>query len=412
MTKFNTRLICFTLLSVFILNGSVYSQLRSGYVITNENDTIYGNIEFEGSITNSYQCMFTSSFDNTTHTYFPGDIRGFRFIEGKYFTSDEIMIDGQLKKVFLEWLIKGKASLLTFSPHDTDIRYFLVSELDSIQELINTKHLVVSNGSTYEHQKKEYVGLMLSQFRDAPSLANDIRNVNFSTKPLIRITKEYHELTCPNEECLVFEDKTRKMKYAMGATVSMQFSNVKFNDKSVEEKAYLTNSFGFGIALDMSNLPLVSPKFSISTGALYYSMVYKYDIDGMPYYISDVGDNRICEFKDIKIPFQFNYSFLSNKFSPFISAGLFLNMRLGYKEFNEYLVYYVTAHTASGYNLGMATFQAGLTPGFGLKYSLSGKSGLKLKFDYEYGFKFYGKSIKDHSNTNNYIIQASYLYSF
>ncbi len=412
MKKYITRLICITLLSILILQGSAYSQSRKGYIITNENDTIYGNIEFEGSITNSYQCRFTSSIDNNAHIYYPGDIKGFRFIDGKYFTSDEIMIEGQLKRVFLEWLIKGKASLLTYSPHDTDIRYFLVSEPDSLRELKNTKHLVVSNGSTYDLQKKEYVGLMLSLFRDAPSIADDIRNVNFSTKPLIKITKEYHELTCPNEECLVFEDKTRKVKYAIGVIVSMQFSQVRFNDKSVEEKAYTTNSFGFGLALDMSNLPLVSPKFSISTGALYYSMVYKYDIEGMPYYITDVGDNRICEFKNIKIPFQFNYSFLNNRFTPFISAGLFLNMRLGYKEFNKYLVYYVTAHTAGGYNLGMAAFQAGLTPGLGLKYSLSVGSILKIKVDYEYGFRFYGKSIKDHSNTNNYIIQASYLYSF
>jgi len=95
------------------LSSSVYSQYRKGYVIDNKSDTASGYIDFEGSLTNSGRCKFIHMPDSTEHTFYPGEINAFRFIGSKYFTSSAIPVNGETKKVFLEWLIKGRASILT-----------------------------------------------------------------------------------------------------------------------------------------------------------------------------------------------------------------------------------------------------------------------------------------------------------
>jgi hypothetical protein len=338
--------------------------------------------------------------DSTEHTYYPGEIKAFRFIDSKYFTSSEIPVNGETKKVFLEWLIKGRASILTYTTAKMKSRYFIKLENDSLYELINTtstisrvnpKDVVSKYETTYEHERKEYVGALLNYFKDCPSISHDIENTSLSSKPLIKIAKEYHERTCKTEDCIIFEDNHRASGFEVGVSVSQLFSQFRANN-GIPEKAPLTGSPGFGISINISNLPLVSSKFSFSTGVSFYSLTYRYDT------IYIYTENRLCSLKYLRIPWQINYKFSYHRFSPYIALGVTTNLRFDYKSYNPDLVNMITK--VYSYNEGMSDFQAGLDAGLGFRYSISPKTSVNIKFDYEHAFKFYGHFNADKSYTN------------
>jgi hypothetical protein len=349
--------------------------------------------------------------DSTERTYYPGEIKAFRFIDGKYFTSTEISVDGETKKVFLEWLIKGRASILTYTTAKMKSRYFIKLENDSLYELINTtsvisrvnpKDVVSKYETTYEHERKEYIGALLNYFKDCPSISRDIENTSLSSKPLIKIAKEYHERTCKTEDCIIFEDTHRAQAFEIGVSVSQFFSQFRANN-GIPEKAPISGSFGFGIGVNISNLPLVSSKFSFSTGVSFYSLTCRYDTASWLF-----TDNRICSLKYLRIPWQINYKFSYNKFSPYIALGVTTNMRFDFRSYNPYLVNMVTK--TYNYKDGLANFQIGLDAGLGFRYSISPKTSVSIKFDYEHAFRFFGQFNADKSYNNNGVIEASFFY--
>jgi len=392
------------------LTSTLSGQFKPGYIIGNNSDTTYGYINFEGSALNCSHCSFKSTPESEEHVYYPGEIKAFRFQGSKYFMTATIKENDGSKKVFLEWMVKGRASILSYNSLNMKTRFFFLPENDTLTELVNTTKTIMRKDEKsthtqdilYEHSQNEYIGTLLYYLRDCPSITNNIQTTALSNGPLIRIAKKYQEKTCPGTDCELFEDKERALRVEAGASLSYIFSQLKL-DNGLPENAPLISSPGFGIAVYLSNLPLLSPKFSFSARMDYYSLTYTYDTN--LYYISD---NRICSIKYLRIPWQINYTFSYNKFSPYIALGVSTNMRFGYKEYDKDLVDFVSYHFK--YDQGMSDFQMGLNAGLGFRYSLSPKTALNIKFDYEHAFRFLGTYIGEKSYNNNIYIAASVFY--
>jgi hypothetical protein len=393
-----------------LLTSTLSGQFKPGYIIGNDNDTTYGYIKYEGSALNCDHCRFMSMPDSTEHVYSPGEIKAFRFEGSKYFMTATIKENNESKKVFMEWLIKGRASILSYNSLNMKTRFFFLPENDTLTELVNTTKTIMRKDEQsthtqdilYEHSQNEYIGTLLYYLRDCPSITNNIQTTALSSGSLIKIAKKYQEKTCPGTECVLFEDKDRALRVEAGASLSYMFSQLRLNN-GLSENAPLISSPGFGIAVHLSNLPLLSPKFSFSTRMDYYSLTYTYDTN--LYYITD---NRICSIKYLRIPWQINYTFSYKKFSPYIAIGVSTNMRFGYKEYDKDLVDFVSYHFH--YDQGMSDFQMGLNAGLGFMYSLSPKTALNIKFDYEHAFRFLGTYIGEKSYNNNIYIAASVFY--
>ena len=61
---------------------------KSGYIITNNGDTIRGIIDFRTNERLSTQCDFWANGETEGKNYKPGEIEGFRFDDnGKYFVT-------------------------------------------------------------------------------------------------------------------------------------------------------------------------------------------------------------------------------------------------------------------------------------------------------------------------------------
>ena len=186
-----------------LLSNSLYAQFKDGYIVNNNNDTIRGMIDFKESILKSDQCQFKVSATGSVTTYFPKDIKAFRFIGSKYFTTSEISIDSVPRKVFLEWLIKGKASVLTYSPSNGKPRFFILTAKDSLLELQNTINIREINGYHDETFNKEYIGTLRYYFKDKISLFPQIERTVLNRNSLIKITKNYNDKADGNKESII-----------------------------------------------------------------------------------------------------------------------------------------------------------------------------------------------------------------
>lgn len=80
------------LLLTLLFSSVIYSQENPerGFIITNNNDTIYGMLDFRTERLNSKQCAFKADTSDEYKTYTPDDIVGYRFMKnGKFYVSKQ-----------------------------------------------------------------------------------------------------------------------------------------------------------------------------------------------------------------------------------------------------------------------------------------------------------------------------------
>lgn len=401
---------CLFIIAILLLTSTLSGQFKQGYIIGNDNDTTYGYINFEGSALNCNHCSFKSTPESEEHVYYPGEIKAFRFEGSKYFMTEMIKENEGSKKVFLEWMVKGRASILSYNSLNMKTRFFILPENDTLTELVNTTKIIMRKDEKsthtaevqYQHSQNEYIGTLLYYLRDCPSIKNNIQTTALSNGPLIKIAKKYQEKTCPGIDCELFEDKDRALRIDVGGSVSYMFSKLKLNN-GLAENSPVTSSVGIGVGFNLSNLPLVSPRFSFTARVTYYNLTYIYDTD--LYYITD---NRICNIKYLRIPWQINYTISYKKFSPYVALGVSTNIRFGEKFYNSDINYY-NAYELN-FTEGISLFQMGLNAGLGFRYSIKPKIAVSLKFDYERALKFVGKNVEDQSYNDNIFVEASVFY--
>ena len=393
--------ISFIALLAIGISQLIFSQFKEGYIIKNNNDTIRGYINWEGSIINSNHCEFKLTPDGESQKYKPGEISAFRFNDSKFFSTWDLNTNNQVKRVFIEWLIKGRASILAYSGEGAEIKYFLLTEDSKLTELTNTMQEFVNDGVSYKRNNQEYKNILLYNFRDCPSLDAQIKSTLLDGKALLKITKKYHEMTCTTENCVVFEEKSRNMVFDWGVYSGFLSSKWILNS-DLPEKVYSANSFGYGLALNISNLPALSPKFSVKVNFAIFSSMYIYDTtDVMPL----ITDDRIVKIGYAKIPIQLSYRFTHKKLSPYISGGGTVNVRFSYKQFDQHLTDWITRSRPSNpYTSKVNPMQFGLSSGFGFEYISSPGLRFNLGYDFELCPRLYGTYADDHSRVMNNII--------
>lgn len=316
--------------------------------------------------------------------------------------------DNQVTKVFIEWLIKGRASILAYSGEGSETKYYLLTEDLKLTELTNTVQEYVSEGVSYQRNQQEYKNILLYNFRDCPPLETQIKSTALKGKSLLRLTKQYHEMTCKTEDCVVFEEKGRNMVFEWG--VYTGFLNSKWIlNSDLPEKVDPVNSIGLGLALNISNLPALSPKFSVKVNLALFSSMYIYDTtDIMPL----ITDNRIVKLGYAKIPVQLSYRFNQKKFSPYISAGVTVNVRYSYKQYDQHLTdWIVRSGPSNPYSSKVKPIQFGFNSGLGCEYIFSPGLKFNLGYDFEFAPRLYGTYIDDRSMVlNNIVYLRAYFF--
>lgn len=232
------------------------SDFRSGYIITNSNDTIKGFINFHGEVLNSNICKFVKSLGDNPTIYKPGDIFGYRFADGKYYVTYTIKINGDSKTVFLEFLLNGIVDLYCYKDINGD-HFYIDDKNNNLVELTNddlisTKWEYTRTGtskSQFVTKSNKYIGVLNYLFSDQSSLQNKIKEVKLNRPSLITIARDYHNLSCKGNDCIVYEMPVAKVKYRFSPIIS--FSNSKLSLSQVGSKIENSRNVSAGLLISM-----------------------------------------------------------------------------------------------------------------------------------------------------------------
>jgi hypothetical protein len=214
-------------ISIYCILTSVYSfaqrDFRPGYIISNSSDTIIGYILYK-SFDAYNDCTFKAAIENKDNHYKPGEIKAFRFSDGKFFISKEIPSETGLQLVFAEFLIQGKANIYYYQ--DGLEHFYIETDKDKITELSD-----LTPGEDRLHLKNGfYKGKLRYMLSNCPAIYPEIDRVNLNSSDLIKLAKDYHEKVCTSEQCIIFERKDKTVNVNIGFLAGASLNRFYFNN--------------------------------------------------------------------------------------------------------------------------------------------------------------------------------------
>jgi hypothetical protein len=246
------------LLGLLLSTGVLKAQtdFRPGYIIKMTRDTIFGQIDSRGDLLMSSVCKFKDSGSEITE-YYPNDIAAFRFIDSKYYVSRVI----NNKKVFLEYLIKGKVNIYYMRDEQGD-HYYIDKEDARLTEIPYEEGIKYVENKKVYYESTNHIGFLLFYMNDAPELQSRIQSVKKPQhKNLIKLAEEYHYAVCEGEKCIIYEKKQPFLKVNIeGVAGVVNFENVEgLNDKYYFQSGVIAHFW----------MPRTNEKIYFKTGFLY-----------------------------------------------------------------------------------------------------------------------------------------------
>jgi len=192
-------------LGVMILFPSVsllaQSNLREGYVITLQGDTLHGDIDFRTAEMNMKKCVFFQDGTTSSKTYLPGEIQGYRYLNnGIYYVSKEIDTPDEGRKVvFAEYVVRGNMNLYQVGLEE------MVLEDDEGHQEYYYPHQVERSSSVKE--KKQGMKGALTALNKSPKATHYILKNVKDRKHTREAVVLYIDEVCTDGYCEVFEYK-------------------------------------------------------------------------------------------------------------------------------------------------------------------------------------------------------------
>jgi len=310
------NLIFVLLLSLIDLNGQ--TVFHPGYVITNNNDTLRGLIDYRNDTKSAATCVFKESETSTTKEYKPFDIRGYGFTDNKFYVSKNVKSKGQEFPLFLEYLVNGNTDLFYYGT-GSDFHYFIEKRDGQMFELTNAQDSVYVDGKLYIRENKRYVGILKYAFADCQKLSSAIDNAILEQKYMISLVNKYNECTGGNEKSIVYKKQLPSVRFKFAPVVSLEFPQFQFNDSYHDriipsEKAV---SPSFGIQTN-AIFPRISDKFSLQLSGEYSKNSF-YGTGISP--VTEAAEEISINITGIKGKLGIKYTYPSGKIRPTIMAG-------------------------------------------------------------------------------------------
>lgn len=231
----------FGLLASFIcIAANAQENPMRGQIFTNENDTIYGMLDFRTNAINANKCTFKADNSTEYKVYKPNEIAGFRFIDnGKYYVSRHFV--GR-HACFAEYIVKGKLSLYRV---EEDLKKTFYFEDENGSVLPYPEDVAFPFDSSYDNAER-----LEAMVSSSEAALLDLDPGHMSEEKMIRLAEDYNNEKC-NAACITYEyDKASDKKdksVSVFAGVGKGWWNVTDKDYEVDN----SNIFIIGASLDI-----------------------------------------------------------------------------------------------------------------------------------------------------------------
>lgn len=276
-------------LSLFALSGlSAQSNFKAAYVIQLKGDTLYGEIDSRGDEKMALNCRFRENKKADEILFYPSDIIGFRFTEGKYYVAQKV----ENNAYFLEFMIKGKINLY-YRRDETGDHYYIQKEGDPIEKLEYEEHLVVKDGKDYLYQSKKHIQLLYKYTDRLPQFEDEIERIEKPDyRPMLKLAEDYHNTVCQDEACIVYSKELPFIKSNLELGMGTNTWSIQPSDPLLHYnlRAYIW-------------LPRANENLYFKTGLTY------------------IVAEEDQAFSSLMIPLQITYLFPTRIFKPHFSGG-------------------------------------------------------------------------------------------
>lgn len=158
------------------------SDFRQGYIITMDHDTVYGEIDYRANSHNYRSCLFKK--ENTITTYLPSELRGYRYLNDKYYASL------LLEEAFVEVLVAGELSLYKYNKE-----FYVQRTGGELYKLEFNKSSVEKEGGAVHRVDSRWKGILSHLTSDCEQHMEAIRGLRLHETSLTRFVIKYHQCT-------------------------------------------------------------------------------------------------------------------------------------------------------------------------------------------------------------------------
>ncbi|MGB3586493.1 MAG: hypothetical protein WBA23_08140 [Tunicatimonas sp.] len=222
------------------LPGYGQEKFREGYIVTLQQDTVYGLIDYKTVSKSANKCSFRKDRNANVVTYTPDQIMGYRFTSGKYYVSKLVKMNGGTEELFLEYLIDGIADIYFFRDEAGD-HYYIEKEGEEILPLVVDVVEVEREGKRYFKRKDAYKQVLKYTFSDASGLSDEINSTDLRHDDLIEIAENYHNQVCDEYECITYSKRQSVVQTRVGLLIGGSASDITFTNMLYVRPELLAN---------------------------------------------------------------------------------------------------------------------------------------------------------------------------
>lgn len=336
-----------------VITVKAQTNPQPGYIITNENDTIRGTVNYLSDIRNMHGCHFRADGAEDFQIYKPGEIRGYRLMNnGIFYVTRTFMVGNKEETIFAEYLLQGGVSL--YYVRDTHMQYYYWVDEDGKVAILAYDGKKVVDDNTYRRKRIMEVSQMLGKSADAQKR---LWKTNFSSKDLVDLTREYDEAYCADAgECVqfVYDAKTKfalKVRFRVEAGVDFnKVRNKHYTGENWIETSCTTPYLGIGADFQ---IPRFSKNLSLET---MLTVNKKSGSENEIDYLQKVTAMHF-EYYDLALQLGLAVKLLpEHRICPFIRGGFALNEMFGIE--TENMEHYKIGHNEQDFRtrLGMGFY--------------------------------------------------------
>ena len=292
---------------VFLLTFFLYQEIKSqsnfqdGYILISQSDTLFGKIDNKYYYENSQFCDFLNIKSDSIIRFYPNNIFGYRFTNGKYYVSKIIEFENKKELIFMEYLVHGLLDFYFYQDKMSNNHYYTAKDTLSLKELRYINEIRNIDGYQMNYTSKPYIGLLIYYTNDCQQMKDDIIGLNEPDhKNLIKFAKKYNDLICKDKKCIIYEKQIpRGIKFSIsgGSTFIFPYAsdlkqkiypsygiNILFQQAQKRENFYLGIGFyndgKMSSAVNLYRIPLSFNYLNIKQG-LHPLISYEFDLNSL-----------------------------------------------------------------------------------------------------------------------------------
>lgn len=312
-------------------------NLKEGYIIDLNNDTIYGYIDYRGNIFNSSKCIFYNHLKSEPIIYKPREIISYRFLEGKYYISKLIKTISGDTTMFLEYLVKGITSL--YYLNDRHGEHYFIEKDNEMIELTNKIFEVTAQNKVYYKESNKYKGVLIYAYSGTDAVIPYINDASFSRKSMIKLSKQYHDLVCKDQECIIYENKEPSIHFSAGPVFGFEYVRKKYEELIPRFHSFDSKSILLGVALNFKLL-FINDKLNFEIKTFFEKCKFT-GMTGFWGGSSNIYYRYSLEEDLLHFNFNFKYEYPRGNFRPTASLGpkivFYVNQKSTYNKQNDFI---------------------------------------------------------------------------